>query len=485
MAVKLAPEVEVRSADLVVTLVAEGERHDEVGARSFAAAGMTGKAGENLLVAGLDRDLLLVGIGPRERVTSDAVRRALGRVAPQMRGYATVGIPLPPGVAAEIVTAAVEGVLLGAYRFDQFRTQASTRPLGSISIAAERTDGADRAVAFGSTSADAGIEARDLANTPANYCTPEDLATHAESIAELDGIEIDVWREADLERERCGGIIGVGQGGANPPRLVLLSYHGSAEHPPIGLAGKGITFDAGGTSIKHEDHLEWMKIDMSGGAAVLSAMRAIARLALPVNVIAALPCAENLTGPTAIKPGDVLRLRNGRTCEIVNTDYEGRVVLADAIDVLRERGARSIVIGATLWGGNDALGDEITPILGNDNGLVAGVLEAAAASGEPAWRLPLHDAYRRELRSTVADLRNKPPHKAAMITAALFLGEFAGDTPWAYLDLGDTAWAARDWDLGPTGATGVPARTILRFAVQRASVDASVAAGDSIAQTIV
>jgi leucyl aminopeptidase len=467
-----------------VTLVAEGEAPDGAGARSFAAAGMSGKAGEELLVAGSESDLLLVGIGPREGMTSDTVRRALGRVAPRIRGYATVGIPLPSGVSADIVIAAVEGVQLGAYRFDRFRTQVSTRPLGSISIAAERTDGADSAVAFGRASADAGIEARDFANTPANYCTPEDLATHAGSIAELDGIEVNVWREADLERERCGGIIGVGRGSANPPRLVLVSYRGSADHAPIGLVGKGITFDAGGTSVKHAEHLEWMKIDMSGGAAALAAIRAIARLALPVNVIAAVPCAENLTGPTAIKPGDVLRLRSGRTCEIVNTDYEGRVVLADAIDVLRERGAQSIVISATLWGGNDALGDELSPVLGNDDALVGDVLEAAAASGEPAWRLPLHEAYRRELRSTVADLRNKPPDKAAMITAALFLGEFAGNTPWAYLDIGDTAWAASDWDLGPAGATGVPARTILRFALERASADARVAADASIARTI-
>lgn len=474
MSIELAQDASaVRSADLLVVPLAESEPAvDGPSPRAYAAAGLTGKVGDDLLVATDDGSArLFVGLGPRDRLSPDVVRRVLGGAAPRMRGYGTVGVTLPVGDRnrAGYVTAAVEGILLGAHRFVRFVTGGDRRALGRVLLEAPGAggDGA-RALELGVVSAEAGIEARDLANTPANHCTPEDLAAHAESLEAIEGIEVEVWREAELARERCGGIIGIGQGSANPPRLVLLTYRGAGDRRPVALAGKGITFDAGGTSIKHEEHIEWMKVDMAGGAAVLAAMRAIARLALPINVVAAVPCADNLTGPTAIKPGDVLTLRSGRTCEIAHTDYEGRVVLADALDVLRERSPEGIVIGATLWGGADALGEEISPLLGNDDALVNEVLDAASDAGEPAWRLPLWPAYRRELRSTVADLRNKPSDKAAMITAALFLGEFTGQTPWAYLDLGDTAWAGHDWDLGPAGATGVPARTMLRFVLARA-----------------
>ncbi|MGZ5129585.1 MAG: leucyl aminopeptidase family protein, partial [Actinomycetota bacterium] len=382
-----------------------------------------------------------------------------------------VTLPADSGDAGAVVVAATEGILLGAHRFERFLTKTDGRVLGRVLL--EPPPGADAALAkasveIGIVSAEAGIEARDLTNTPANHCTPEHLAAHAESHAGISGLEIEVWREDELARERCGGILGVGQGSAMPPRLILLTYRGGGDEPPLALAGKGITYDAGGMSLKLGTDLEYMKFDMSGGAAVLAAVHAIARLALPVNVIAAIPCADNLTGPTATKPGDVLTLRSGRTCEIVNTDYEGRVVLADALDVLRERSPAAIVIGATLWGGGEALGEEISPLFGNDAALVQEVLRAAETAGEPAWQLPLWAPYRRELTSPVADLKNKPSDKGALITAAMFLGEFTGDVPWAYLDLGDTAWAGGRWALGDAGATGVPARTMLRLALARA-----------------
>jgi leucyl aminopeptidase len=465
---------EVRDADVVVELVREGtEPGSDPAGRAYRAAGFTGRPGEDLLVASDDGTVLLVGVGPAEELDPGAVRRGLARAAPSLLGYPTVGIPLPAdaGRGSDVIVAAAEGILLGSHRFDRFRTRSEARAPGRFLLAPPRgTDStvAEEALAFGIVSAEAGIEARDLANTPANHCTPEDLATHAGSLASLPGLEVEVWREDELERERCGGIIGVGQGSAAPPRLLLLDYRGAGDEPPIALAGKGITFDAGGTSVKHEAHLEWMKVDMAGGAAVLAAMHAIAELRLPVNVVAAIPCADNLTGPTAIKPGDVLSLRSGKTCEIVNTDYEGRVVLADALDVLLERSPAAIVIAATLWGGGEALGEEISPLFGNESSLVQEVLLAAAAAGEPAWQLPLWPPYRRELMSNVADLKNKPADQGAMITAAMFLGEFTGDVPWAYLDLGETAWAGKAWDLGEAGATGVSARTMLRFASARA-----------------
>ncbi len=476
MAIELTDAAsELRTADLVVSLVPEdGEAASEPGRGAYTGAGLTGKLGEDLLVASADGRLeLFVGAGPRDEFGPAVIRRALGRVAPTLRGRGTVGIWLPDegGNGRDVVSAAAEGILLGAHRFERFLTTTDGRELGRVLLRG-RPDAAAAAGAaeleFGVVSAEAGIEARDLANAPANHCTPEHLAAHAEAMAAIPGLEVEVWREDDLARERCGGILGIGQGSASPPRLLLLTYRGAGEEPPLALAGKGITFDAGGTSVKHETTIEWMKADMSGGAAVLAAMRAIARLSLQVNVVAAIPCADNLTGPTAIKPGDVLTLRSGRTCEIVNTDYEGRVVLADALDVLCERSPSAIVIAATLWGGGEALGEEISPLLGNDPALVQEVLRAAEEAGEPAWPLPLWPPYRRELKSTVADLKNKPSDKGAIITAAMFLGEFTRDAPWAYLDLGDTAWAGRGWELGEAGATGVPARTLLRLARDRA-----------------
>lgn len=476
MSVELVGDAsELRVADVLVELVSEGTGAGlDPARRPYAAAGLTGKLGEELLVAAGDEPArLLVGVGPREELDPGAIRRALAGVAASLRAYGTVGVLLPAdsGDLGAVIVAATEGILLGAYRFERFLTKTDGRSLGRVLL--KPPPAVDAAVAkasveFGIVSAEAGIEARDLTNTPANHCTPEHLAAHAESLAGISGLEVEVWREDDLARERCGGILGVGQGSAAPPRLVLLNYRGAGDEPPLALAGKGITFDAGGTSVKHGTELEWMKFDMSGGAAVLAAVHAIAKLALPVNVIAAIPCADNLTGPTAIKPGDVLTLRSGRTCEIVNTDYEGRVVLADALDVLRERSPAAILVAATLWGGGEALGEEISPLFGNDAVLVQEVLRAAQTAGEPAWHLPLWPPYRRELASPVADLKNKPSDKGALITAAMFLGEFTGDVPWAYLDLGDTAWAGGPWAHGEAGATGVPARTMLRLALARA-----------------
>jgi leucyl aminopeptidase len=434
---------------------------------------MTGELGESLLVASSEGPAeLLVGVGARDEVHPGVVRRALGGAAPSLRGYATVGIPWSgPPTDGRWLTAAAEGVLLGAHRFDRFRTSRDERNLGRVLLEVppgmDAAD-ADEAIRLGVVSAEAGLEARDLVNTPANLCTPEDLAAHAASLERLPDLDVEVWREDELSRERCGGILGVGKGSAMPPRLILLTYRGGGEEPPLAFAGKGITYDAGGMSLKLGTDLEYMKFDMSGGAAVIAATHAIARLGLPVNVIGAIACADNVSGPTATKPGDILTLRNGRTCEIVNTDYEGRVVLADALDVLRERRPSAIVVAATLWGGGEALGDEISPLLGNDAALVEEVLRAAAEAGEPAWQLPLWPPYRRELDSTVADLKNKPADKGAIITAAMFLGEFTGDVPWAYLDVGDTAWASHRWDLGEAGATGVPARTLLQLALERA-----------------
>ena len=444
---------------------------DAAAARAYAADGLTGKLHETLLAPG-EPDELWVGIGPSAELTADVVRRALGKTGSRLVRRVAVEVLLPavPETAA-LVEAAVDGVMLGSYAFDRYRTRdvepARLERVRLVLPEGQSADGLDEIARRAAVAAAAERWARDLVNTPALDMVPEQLAVEAEGLASSLGLTATVWREAELERQRCGGVIGVGQGSVHPPRLIQLAY-AAGDGPVVALVGKGITFDAGGTSVKKDEDQEWMKADMAGAAAVLAAVKGVAELQLPVNVVGVVAAAENLTGPTAIRPGDVLRLRSGLTCEVINTDYEGRVVLADALDVARDRGAAAAISMGTLTGGGMVgLGLDITPVMGTDAGVVRGVLEAGRAVGQPCWEYPLWTRYRREIESRVADLKNVPGPWAASITTALFLREFVGDVPWAHLDIAGTAWAPEDGELWTTGATGIPTRTLIRFLADR------------------
>jgi leucyl aminopeptidase len=306
--------------------------------------------------------------------------------------------------------------------------------------------------------------ARDLVNTPAIDATPAFLAKEAEAMATREGLTFRVWTKADLVKGGFGGILGVGSGSANEPRLIELEYARGGRAAPIALTGKGVTFDSGGLSIKPAEGMEWMKADMGGAAATLAAMQAIARLRPRINVIAAIPSAENMSGSAAIRPGDVLRHRGGRTSEVLNTDAEGRLILADSLAYLAERKPRVIIDSATLTGAAMiALGDDLYAVMGSDRSLVADLLAAGEAEGEPGWELPLWTEYRRHIESSVADVKNVGIRWGGAITAGLFLKEFVGDVPWAHLDVAGTAFAERPGDTWPRGATGSPARTIIRY----------------------
>jgi leucyl aminopeptidase len=464
-------------ADLLVACVFEGPEpgpHVSRGAlEEYGAAGLTGRLHESLLVArpGASAELL-VGLGPRSDLSPDVIRRVLGKTARSLLGREVVEVALPDSpTPASTIAASVEGCVLGAYAFERYRTQPSAEPrLRTIRLLVDRADPAgEETIRVARLSSEAACWARDLVNTPALDCTPEHLAQHAEGLASL-GLDVEVWREDDLARERCAGILSVGRGSSDPPRLIIITYRGDEKHrsPSIALAGKGITFDAGGTSLKDAAEQEWMKADMAGGASVLATMRAIALLRPPIHVVAAIPAAENLTGPTATRPGDVVTLRSGLKCEIVNTDYEGRVVLADALDVLRERGPAVIVDAGTLTGAAmEALGRDMYAVIGNDQALVNDVLAAGEATGEFGWQLPMWRRYRTEVESRVADLKNMPGRWGGAITAALFLHEFVGDTPWAHLDICGPAWAEEPGDYWPAGGTGNPTRTLIRFVLDR------------------
>jgi leucyl aminopeptidase len=454
---------------------------------AYADAKLTGKRGESLLVPnlGLDgvaaRSIMLLGVGPRDDVSPDALRRAIGRVAFQLAKRESVATTLPQAAGRsteDAIQAVVEGLLLGSYRFTEYKSgktkDAPQKPaLKRVTvIGSGRWDAAaaKAALARAQVVSDAVAWARDLVNMPAIDCTPAFLAKQAQAMAKDAGLECKVWTEAELKKGGFGGILGVGAGSANPPRLIELRYRGAgARDVPIALTGKGISFDSGGLSIKPADSMEWMKSDMGGAASILATMRAIATLKPKINVIAAIPSAENMPGGTAIRPGDVLRHRNGKTSEVLNTDAEGRLILADALAYLSEQKPRVIIDTATLTGAcMIALGEEIFGVMGNDRGLIRDIVGASEQVGEQGWELPLWQGYRRLIDSEVADIKNIGKRYGGAITAALFLSEFVDGVPWAHLDIAGPAFADKAGDYWPKGGTGVPVRTLVRYVLTQA-----------------
>jgi leucyl aminopeptidase len=284
------------------------------------------------------------------------------------------------------------------------------------------------------------------------------------------GLRVKIWTERELERGGFGGILGVGKGSENPPRLIELTYTGAGSARPYAITGKGVTFDSGGLSIKPANAMEWMKADMAGAAAALAAMRAIGLLKPRVNVIAAIPCSENLPSGTSIRPGDVLRHRGGKTSEVLNTDAEGRLILADALAYMSEKKPVAMVDCATLTGAAVvALGDDITAVMGNDPQVVRQVLDAGKTVGEPSWELPLWGEYRKLIDSNIADVKNTGPRSGGAILAGLFLRDFVGDTPWVHMDVAGSAYSDNGpGDYWPKGATGNPARTLVQWILDRA-----------------
>lgn len=494
-----------REVDLLVLPVFEGPEagpgvRDVRGADLVAIAsdgGMKGTLGETFLVpnvgiAGLAaRSVLLVGAGPRADASPANVRRALGRAARRFGEGRSVATTFAQAAgrapAAEALQAAVEGVLLGGYRFDRYRSSTATTPAAGRGRTKGRRSAttrdavvtmlhaprlvrrdAEAAVTRAEVIAEATNWARDLVNTPALDCPPERLAEEAQAMAKEVGLTCKVWREEELRRGGFGGILGVGAGSSRPPRMIELSYAGG-RGAPIALTGKGIAFDTGGLSLKDPKNMETMKDDMAGAASIMATMKAIARLKLKINVIAAIPTSENMPSGTAIRPGDVLTHRGGRTTEVLNTDAEGRLVLADTLAYLTEKKPRCIIDTATLTGAIVvALGDEIWAAMGNDPDLVREVLDAGERAGESGWEMPLWKGYRPWMDSSVADLKNISGRPAGgAITAGLFLQEFVGEVPWVHMDIAGPAFLERDTDTGPRGATGVPVRTLVEFVSAR------------------
>jgi leucyl aminopeptidase len=389
---------------------------------------------------------LVVGLGKRGDFGAERARVAAALAAQQAAKLEAASIAwLPPDSGEEIAEGLVTGTILAAHRFDRFKGSDPEDPQPAALetlrlLAPEDVAGAAEAARI---CAEAQNRARELQSLPANVATPSYLGRRAREVASHhQKVTTEVHGRDWLVEKGMGGIVSVSQGSPEEPQLIVLRYAGGGAGPTLGLVGKGVTFDTGGISIKPSASMHEMKMDMSGAAAVLEAVTAIAELELEVDLVAVIPSTENLPSGTAVKPGDVITQYNGKTVEVNNTDAEGRLILADALAYAVELGAERIVDLATLTGAVlIALGSTYAAVISNDDELAAEVEAAGATSGELVWRLPLHPEFKALMKGTVADLSNlASKRKAGTITAAEFLQEFVGDTPWAHVDIAGTAW---------------------------------------------
>jgi leucyl aminopeptidase len=416
------------------------------------------------------RRWLLVGLGARDDFDAERARVAAAVAQGRAQEIGARGLcwELPHHVDDDVAGGLVEGTLLGAYRFDRYKASAGDdgdRRLTSVVVSAHR----DVAVAVerAAVLADAQNAARDLQNTPANDLTPTALGEHARRRAdEVDGLSVEVDGRDGLRARGMGAFAGVAQGSDQEPALITLRYEGAgATGPALGLVGKAVTFDTGGISIKPAQNMHNMKFDMSGGAAVIEATAAIAALGLPVHVLGVVGATENMPGGHAMKPGDILRAKNGTTIEVNNTDAEGRLVLADCLAYAIEQGAQRLVDVATLTGAIVvALGSTYAGLFGNDDEWAAEVEAAGLATGERVWRFPLDPEYADMIKGRYADVVNATEaRKASSITAAEFLRRFVGDVPWAHVDIAGTGWD-RDRPYAAKGGSGFGVRLLVELA---------------------
>ena len=444
--------------------------------RALTRRDFRGGRDETLHLSGGERGVqrvLLVGMGPgADRVSS--IRRA-GAIAG--RQGARLGVGRMSFYAGQVTLAEVEaaglGLIAGAWDFRELKTappaEEQRAPLDGATILA--VDAAAREGIRGASSIGEGHAlARRLGMLPGNICTPDYLADTARNIGARFGMTVTVLGRVEMQRENMGSFLSVAQGTTQEPKLIVLEHHRGPEgQAPIALVGKGLCFDSGGISIKPAQGMEWMKFDMCGASGVLGAMEAIGRLELPVNVVGLIGSTTNMPSGDAVKPGDVVQASNGKFIEIINTDAEGRLVLADVLAYAKRFSPTAVIDAATLTGACViALGHTATGVLGTDELLVQEVLDAGKRSGEPGWPLPLWDDYKELIKSDVADIKNSGGRPAGTITAALFLKEFAEGYPWVHLDIAGTAYTESDLGTVPRGPTGVPVGTFVEFVRGRA-----------------
>ena len=444
--------------------------------RVIARRDFRGSRDETLHLLGAENGVervLLVGLGKvtdrlaaLKRAAAIAARRA------HQAGFGRLAI-YAGDVGADEAEAITVGAIAGSWEMKEFQSpppeEEQRAPLAEVIVLSGNSVAAEQGLARGRAIGEGHTLARRLGMLPGNVCTPDYLAETAKEIATRHGMKLTVLGRAEMEREGMGSFLSVAQGTPQDPKLIALEYRNAGDKAPIALVGKGLCFDSGGISIKPAQGMEWMKFDMCGAAGVLGAMDEIGRLKLPVNVVGLVGSTTNMPSGTAVKPGDVVKASNGKFIEIINTDAEGRLVLADVLAYARRFSPAVVIDAATLTGACViALGHTVTGVMGSDDDVVQEVLAAGKRASEPGWPLPLWDDFKPLIKSDVADIKNSGGRPAGTITAALFLKEFAEGYPWVHLDIAGTAYSESDLVTLPAGPTGVPVGTFVEFVRGRA-----------------
>ncbi|MDY6911946.1 MAG: leucyl aminopeptidase, partial [Chloroflexota bacterium] len=425
--------------------------------------------------------VMVVGLGKKRSFDIERVRRVAAiackslrdagarKVATVLHGAGT-GRLAPESVAQAIT----EGSHLGLYSFREHLTKPAgkkdIRELLIVEQAPRKQAQLKAAVKIGNVIAEASILARDMVNQPSNFMTPTDMAQKAREVADKCELGIEVLERDAMQELGMGALLGVAQGSQQPPKLIILTYKGNeASDKTLGIIGKGLTFDSGGISLKPSAKMDEMKGDMAGGAAVVAAMQAIGELKPKINVIGLIPATENLPSGTALKPGDVVKAMNGRTIEVLNTDAEGRLILADALSYAKKLGLSPMVDIATLTGACQvALGDICTGAFGNNQKIIDKMVNSGAETGERIWQMPMYDDYTELIKSDIADIKNTGGRGGGAITAAKFLAEFVGNTPWVHLDIAGTFMLEKGRGYLSKGATGIPVRALINLTLSLA-----------------
>lgn len=442
---------------------------DQVSPRDLKNADFSGSDGQTFTWPHEGRVAVLVGIGSEGDVDAGRMRRAGATIGRKLGKQSWIGVDLPEVEldGATCRRALVEGIALGSYRFLTYKSEGEPAILNRVDIAGGAGATNTEAVELGRIVAEAQMLARDLVNEPGGTLTAPEFADRAAAMGRDRGLSVKVWDETAIAEGGLGGILGVNRGSTLPPRLLELTYDppGTPEGT-LALVGKGIVFDAGGLSIKTGQGMMTMKCDMGGGAAVIGAMSAIAQTAPAAQIRAYVPMTDNMLGGDATRPGDVLKIRNGKTIEVLNTDAEGRLILADALSLASESEPDAIIDLATLTGAcMVALGPKIAGLMGNNDGWIEAVKQASAISGERVWHLPLPADYSKQFDSSVADIKNiGTPHGGAL-TAGLILQEFVAEgIPWVHLDIAGPAWSDSDEAETTKGGTGFGVRLLIELA---------------------
>lgn len=447
--------------------------------RLLASGDFRGKPGEIMVQRTMgvlpSGRLMLVGLGKKEQFKLEGWRAGVSKAAQACRSLRVEEFalslqdpPMPELGREGMAVAAVEGALLGLYRFAGFKKELPDEPdpKEMVLLPGGRTGGRlTKAVEEAALVCEAVCWVRDLVSQPSNHLTPSRLAEQAALMAKSVGLNCTVLQEEELRSLNMGGILGVASGSKEPPRLIVLEYgRGLRTSPTLALVGKGITFDSGGISLKPAEKMDQMKDDMAGGAVVLGVMQAAARLKLPLHLVGVIPATENLPSGSAYKPGDVLTTMSGKSIEVTNTDAEGRVILADALAYALRFKPALIIDLATLTGACIvALGEQIAGLMGTHHEAMEQLRKASELTGEDVWPLPLKEEYEELIKSDVADVKNSGGREAGAIQGGLFLKKFVGETPWVHLDIAGPVWTDKDRPYRPKGATGFGVRLLVEF----------------------